>query len=1322
MLELQLRQQLSNVARRIGRLWMWRRLTWSWVGLTILLVGWAIAGRPFVPASTWVVIVAAVASFVWIRSRVMATPKTEVARQIEHAFPDLNSRLLAALEQYPDIETGRLNVLQRQVIAEAIHHSRMNDWADAVPSNKMTRAFLAQTLALASLIIVGAIAMQATSGTVAARSKPSNAANQPAGHRQDIAVEPGNAELERGTSLLVLARFGGNPPAEVVVTWKGSDEQEHQQSLTKSLDDPVFATRLPTIKENIAYRIEYDGQSTAEYQITVYDLPALVRSDIGLHYPSYTGLEPKLLEDAFDATVVEGTRVTVRCKVNKSLASAKLIEADQSTFGLQVDPADPTVYQVEITPTKRMRLKLHLADEAGRSNRDPEEFRIDVVPNRLPELKLAFPGKDVKVSPLEEVVIETSAIDDFGILEAGLVVQVVGRDPVTLPLGKDLKGGEKHLLSSIQRLEEFRVQPDELVTYYLYATDHGPDGQKRQTNSDVYFAEVRSFDEIYRQIDQQGAGEMQSSQKPPDSVGKLLELQKQIIIATWKLTRGLNRTWTGKSTEQLTIIRDSQKQALEKLEALRERLSQPQLQPTISSVKSAMEKAHQELEHALDEKGFDPLTPASAAEQQAYQGLLKLRSKEHVMVQSRAKGSGQQNEEMEKMDLELRRQQDRYESEKSGSKKEDNNVNREALAILDRLKELANRQEGLNQQLKDLEADMRQAKTDAEREEVERRLKRLREEQQQLLHDADDLRNKLNKSAQPEMVSETKQQLEQTRQRMVDTAEKLREGQVSQALTNGTRAERELKQLHEDFRKQTAAQFADAMRSLREDARQLADREQQLGEQLTQLNDDSRRTLRQSQERNQLQSEFRQQRQQTNDLVERAKHVVEQAETSEPLLAKQLYDTLRSTRESKLDQALNATEQLLKQGIIPEASKAEAQARTGIDQLKQGIEKAAESVLGNEVESLKRARRELAELSRQLEKEIDAQDPNAKGAAKPGTKPNPNANGQESQQNGQGNGRQPGKNPGEANADGQQSGQGQGDKPSDQQNGESGQGSPNSQNARDSQSAGNGQGKQAQGQNQQPGQRGQGQQNGQGQPNGQNPGQGQAPGQGQGQSQSPGEGQTPGHGQGQGQNQGQGQGQGSGTGPGLDGERPGGGEGPNGSSDATAPTTANGNPDDPQGPRRGPAGLRTPRNGGRPNASPAPGRREIGNDNNTGGSPGNSQGGPLTGGNFTEFNERLRDVESMISDPQLQSDVQKVRDRARSARAEFKRHTQTPNWELVRTSVHQPMVELQQRLADEIAKRESPDTLVPVDRDPVPTRYRDLVRSYYERLGSGKEE
>ena len=92
----------------------------------------------------------------------------------------------------------------------------------------------------------------------------------------------------------------------------------------------------------------------------------------------------------------------------------------------------------------------------------------------------------------------------------------------------------------------------------------------------------------------------------------------------------------------------------------------------------------------------------------------------------------------------------------------------------------------------------------------------------------------------------------------------------------------------------------------------------------------------------------------------------------------------------------------------------------------------------------------------------------------------------------------------------------------------------------------------------------------------------------------------------------------------------------------------------------------------------------------------------------------------MVSDPKLQAEVAKVRERARSVRADFKRHSQTPNWDLVRTTVREPLTELQRQLAEEISRRESPDSLVPVDRDPVPTRYRDLVRGYYERLGSGK--
>ncbi len=93
----------------------------------------------------------------------------------------------------------------------------------------------------------------------------------------------------------------------------------------------------------------------------------------------------------------------------------------------------------------------------------------------------------------------------------------------------------------------------------------------------------------------------------------------------------------------------------------------------------------------------------------------------------------------------------------------------------------------------------------------------------------------------------------------------------------------------------------------------------------------------------------------------------------------------------------------------------------------------------------------------------------------------------------------------------------------------------------------------------------------------------------------------------------------------------------------------------------------------------------------------------------------------MIEDPRLRAQAEKVRERARSMRVEFKRHSKEPNHELVRTSIYEPLVELQKQIAEEIAKKESKDALVPIDRDPVPARYSELVRKYYRELSNDKK-
>ena len=112
--------------------------------------------------------------------------------------------------------------------------------------------------------------------------------------------------------------------------------------------------------------------------------------------------------------------------------------------------------------------------------------------------------------------------------------------------------------------------------------------------------------------------------------------------------------------------------------------------------------------------------------------------------------------------------------------------------------------------------------------------------------------------------------------------------------------------------------------------------------------------------------------------------------------------------------------------------------------------------------------------------------------------------------------------------------------------------------------------------------------------------------------------------------------------------------------------------------------------------------------------------GPLTGDEFSQWSQRLSNVEELVDKPQLRNQLAQVRDRARATRAEFKRGAKPPQWDLVGTDILKPLLEVRERIADELSRRESKDSLAPIDRDPVPGKYTDLVKKYYEKLGNGQ--
>ena len=91
----------------------------------------------------------------------------------------------------------------------------------------------------------------------------------------------------------------------------------------------------------------------------MFEYPELRSTDAKLVFPSYTGMKPKTALDIRHVTAVEGTELTLICRLNKEVATARLVDAGGQTIELKQVERNKPVYQSTLTLT------------------DPRRFRID---------------------------------------------------------------------------------------------------------------------------------------------------------------------------------------------------------------------------------------------------------------------------------------------------------------------------------------------------------------------------------------------------------------------------------------------------------------------------------------------------------------------------------------------------------------------------------------------------------------------------------------------------------------------------------------------------------------------------------------------------------------------------------------------------------------------------------------------------------------------------------------------------------------------------------------------------------------------------------
>lgn len=1199
MIERALRIHLQPVVRRRRHLYLARTLALYWIlaslaGLSLLVLNW-LWGWTSPLAMGAVCLVAVLATILAVyRSSRFEPDYQVVARDIEQRHPDLKALLLTAIEQKPQGPGGKLGYLQKQVLREAVVHATSHDWLQSISTSRLMLADLAWAAALVVLLAILSQTLPSTSLVLRSEKEAFFASGY------DVTVTPGDAEVESGTSVVVLARFNGAVPDEASLSFKAAGENPQPLSLTRNMDDPVFGGVIPDIQSDILYHVTYADKRTPQYAIRVYRSPELVRADARIVYPAYTQLGEKLVEDVRQVSVIEGSEITMTFTLNKPVTSARLVPRKGIALGLDLDTTRPNVLLASVPTDQSERYELHLLDAQGRSNKVPPRFVIDVHKNLPPDITPTFPNRDVVVSPIEEITLEADITDDYGLQGFGLTYALAGTDNRSVTLSDAEQAETKPQINYVLALEELDAQPDQLLTYYFWADDLGPNGQPRRTVSDIYFAELRPFEEIFRESesfqDQQNQQQQQqtSGQQQQNQGEELARLQKQIISATWNVKQQAEQARSmDEHQDDLGVIRDSQAEALEKARTALAEAEDPASAEALEAAAHHMEASLGHLTKAGDESTVAELTGALGAEQSAYQELLKLRQREHQIAQSRnagSSGSASANSsrfEQQLRNLELTQEENRYETQRLAQSRQQE-AQREDLQVLNRLSDLARRQKAMADKLREAEAALRQASDEQARAEALRQLKRLRDEQLESLRDMNELEQRMQNAQNRQRMAESQQQLDESRNQVRQSTEELEQGMLSQAITSTTRAGRQLEQIRDNLRRQTSGQFAEDMRTMRQEARQLDQRQQEISEELQQQMDARQRRLAGSEVNRELAEQLDQQRENLETLIDQIKDVSDRSETSEPLLSRKLYDALRRSNGENTDRALETAGQLLRRNLLPQASEIERRAGETIQKVREGIEEAAESVLGDEAESLRLAQEQLDEAIRQIDEE----------AARQGREPTPGQQDMQPADQGQ-----------QSSSGSQQASEEQ--RPAQQQSAD------RPQEVAEAGASG--------------------------------PQQPDSPGQGR----------------------------------------------PSGQRDENTDNRV------PQG------GDRQQRLAGGPGGGEATSERweDMG------------PRGPLTGGDYRAWSDRLRDAEEMLDDRDLRDQVARIRDRAKAMRSDFVRHGTEPQWDLVRDQITHPLTELRRLISEKLAHLQSDDALVPIDRDPVPDRYADVVERYFKNLG-----
>lgn len=817
-----------------------------------------------------------------------------------------------------------------------------------------------------------------------------------------VRISPGDVQIEKGESLEITAELKNKTDDAFMLYYQFSDGGWQKVLMESGLDRKTFLYRFLNIQEPFKYYVELEPNRSPEFSVSIYEFPKVVQIDLTYTYPVYTGLPVQIEENRGNIRGLEGTVVTLSVTTTGSVVSGEIVIDDSESIALS--PQGDHVFQGKITIQNPGTYHIRLTDEEGKNNKFPEEYRITPIEDEFPLIRITDPQRDIRVNAVEEVLLAVSVSDDFGISKTVVQYSVNGEDEKEIDLLDNVVKGEKEVTSStVFYLEDFSLEPGDVISYYIEAEDNF---HEEPTFSDMYFIEVTPFDADYRQVSNQGSGEMSGGENSGGS--QTVMNQQTIINATWNLLRQQNAMEPEEFEEASAALEQAQanlkdniEQRIQSTTFSMEMATDEASQAIVGYFRSAVEEMGKAVEELHDRDFREALTP----ERKALNYLLKadalnkekLVQQQRQMASSSGGNTGSQMEERmtELMELELDISKDKYEIQQQTPQQQ----NREMDEAMRKLEELARKQQRLEQNSREA---LQQEAPDR------RELERLQRDQQQLREEVEELAQQMREMSRnnEQISSQMQERIEDIMRSMEESEQAMTSDNMQQAIARQRQALNELNRLQRSLESSLSDNTREMLDEFVEDYDRLRQNEQQFARDLRELNEEVQENqgrLSDYEELDRLVAERQRLIEDLEDLTAQISAIEEQSLQQNPEIATQMRNLENDIQEEEIEDNMNRSRDWIDRGYVNIANMLEEEIQAALDQLESEMDALSEGIPPTEEEMLSRSLEDVREMVDRFEDLLAERTPDASEQNRSG-QPLDQQNGQDQDSQNQGGG------------------------------------------------------------------------------------------------------------------------------------------------------------------------------------------------------------------------------------------------------------------------------------------------------------------------------